>query len=188
MAANLNSAEFNYAGSGEVYLAPVGTAMPAAETTALNAAFLGLGYTTEDGVSIQPTIEMNEVRSWQSAYATDRRVNSRDLTISATLQQLNNVTFRTNFGGGSFALGTGTYTYTPPAEADIDYKAMIIHWVDGTEITRLLVPKVLVSESGALQLQRATPTEIAITWGLISTGVGNPFTVVSNRAEFATPV
>jgi len=185
MAANLNSAEFAYAGSGEIYLAPVGTAMPAAETTALNAAFLGLGYTTEDGVSIQPSTEMNEVRSWQSAYATDRRVNTRALTVSATMQQLNSVIFKATFGGGSFALGTGTYTYTPPAEAFIDYYAMIVHWADGADLTRLLVPKVLVSEPGALQLQRATPSSIQLTFGLITTGVGNPYTVLSNRAEFA---
>jgi hypothetical protein len=182
-----DSGQFNYGGSGEVYLAPVGTAMPAAETEALNALFLGLGYTTEDGVTIQPSVEMNEVRSWQSGYPTDRRVNTRDLTIQATLQQLNKDTFKANFGGGTWATATGTHTYTPPAEADIDYKALIVHWADGVDITRLLVPKVLVSEQGSLQIQRATPSEMGITWGLITTGVGNPYTVISNRPEWATP-
>ena len=187
MASNLASAEFNYGGSGELFLAPVGTAMPTDEDTALNALFLGLGYTTEDGATIQPSVEMNEVRSWQSAYPTDRRVNTRDLTVAATLQQVNKVTFQANFGGGTWATGTGTHTYTPPAEADIDYKALIVEWKDGTDITRLLIPKVLVSEAGALQIQRATPSEVALTWGLITTGVGNPYTVVSNRAEFDSP-
>lgn len=181
----LNSAEFSYAGDGEVYVAPVGTAMPVAYNDALNAAFLGLGYTTEDGVAITPSLETSEVRSWQSFEPTDRRITSRNLSISATLQQLNKTTWDLNMGGGSWATSTGTHTFTPPDPEDIDYRALIVHWEDGSDITRLLIPKVLVTEPGSFQLSRSNPSEIALTFGIISTGVGNPYTVTSNRAEFA---
>lgn len=182
----LNSAELQFAGNGEVYVAPVGTAMPPDEDTALNAAFIGLGYTTEDGVTVTPSAEMTETRGWQSAYVLDRRVSTRDLQMSFTLLQVNKETFKLMFGGGSWVTATGTHTFTPPSPETIDYRAVVLHLVDGAELTRILVPKVLVSEPGAIQIRRNEPSAVAMTLGMVATGVGNPYTVVSNAARFAT--
>ena len=52
-----------YAGGG-IYWAPVGTALPTDEMTPLPAAYIPLGYVSEDGV--QPTRDTNieKIKAW----------------------------------------------------------------------------------------------------------------------------
>jgi hypothetical protein len=48
---SLETSEVRAGITGELYAAPVGTALPTDTSTALNAAFKGLGYFSEDGVT-----------------------------------------------------------------------------------------------------------------------------------------
>lgn len=179
-----DSANLQYGGDGGVYIGPVGTTAPTDVATALNAGFIELGYTTEDGVTITPSTNTNSIPAWQSFYAIDRRVTSRDLTISFSLLEVKADTFELNFDG-TFATAGGVHTFTPASPETITYKALVIEWEDGSEITRLHVPKVMVSEPGSMQIRRADPSTLDMTLGLITTGSGNPFTVLSNAANFA---
>jgi len=54
--------EVRVAGSGHVYLAPVGTAMPT-DTAALPADWVDLGYVTEDGVMFNFDRETEDLNS-----------------------------------------------------------------------------------------------------------------------------
>lgn len=182
----LDSSQLQYAGNGQVFVAPVGTVMPTDVTTALGVAFVGLGYTTPDGVTLSPTQDTNDVSAWQSFYPIDRRVTSRDFSISFSLLQVNKETFKLTFGGGTWTTATGTHKFTPPAAEEIDYRAAIVELVDGANTTRVLVPKVMVSDPGAIQVRRSDPASVDITLGLVTTGSGDPFTVLSNDAKFAT--
>lgn len=179
----LTASELAYAGNGEVYVAPVGTAMPTLTSTALNAAFNGLGYTTEDGVTFTPSADTNEIRAWQAFYPLDRRVTARGMEVSFTLMQANARTFALNFNG-VFAANSAEWKFTPSAPEVIDYRAMIVHLVDGADITRLLIPKVMVSSPGSIQYKRSDPAEIALTLSLITTGSGDPFNVLSTKSSF----
>lgn len=181
----LDSTQLQYAGNGEVYVAPVGTALPTTEVVALNAAFVGLGYTTEDGVTLAPSVDMSETRAWQSFYSIDRRVTSRDLNVTFSLLQVNKETFKLTFGGGSWATTTGTHKYTPPTPQTIDYRAVVVELVDGSYTTRVLIPKVMVSDPGSIQVRRSDPATIDLTLALITTGSGDPFNVLSNDPKFA---
>ena len=180
----LDSSNLHYAGNGEVYVAPVGTTMPTTPTAALNVAFVGLGYTTEDGVTITPSTNTNTIPAWQSFYPVDRRVTSRDLTVSCSLLEVKADTFELNFDG-AWATNTGVHTFTPASPESITYKALVVEWEDGSETTRLLIPKVNVSEPGSFQIRRADPSTLDITFGLITTGSGNPYTLLSDAASFA---
>lgn len=182
----LASSELQYAGNGEVYVAPVGTTMPTDVTTALAVTWIGLGYTTPDGVRLSPSMDINDIDAWQSLYPIDKRVSSRDLQIGFSLLQVNKETFKLTFGGGTWSTVTGTHKFVPPAPEAIDYRAVVVELIDGANKTRVLVPKVMVSDPGELQIRRSEPAAIDITLSLVTTGSGDPYNVLSNDAKFAT--
>lgn len=50
--------------NGSIFRAPLGTALPTAVGTTLNAAFVGLGYVSTEGVTNSSTIEANPIKAW----------------------------------------------------------------------------------------------------------------------------
>lgn len=135
------------AGNGTLYVAAVGTALPTAPDGALNAAFIGLGYTAEDGASFKSTPDITEHRAWQSQDAIRRAVKSRELEIGCELLQWNESTVVVAFGGGSIS-GSGPYTYTLPVagEALAEY-AVILDVQDGTRLTRIIIPRMSITDA-----------------------------------------
>ena len=49
---------------GSIFRAPIGTALPTDATTALNVAFVGMGYVSEDGVTNSTDMEMENIKAW----------------------------------------------------------------------------------------------------------------------------
>ena len=50
--------------NGAVFWAPAGTTLPTDASTSLSAAFVNLGYISEDGVTISTSEETTEIKSW----------------------------------------------------------------------------------------------------------------------------
>lgn len=174
--------------SGSVHVAPVGTAGPSDIATALNAAFIDLGYVSEDGVSITPGMDVSEVNAWQSFYAVRRIVTGRTLEVGFSLLQWNENSIKLAFGGGTVTTTAGPpayYTYSPPAPADLDYRAVVVQWADGTKDYRLHIPKALVTDTSSLSLNRTDPAGLALTFSVQATDGANPFTLITDDPAFA---
>lgn len=145
------------AGNGEAYVAPVGTALPATATTALNSAFSGLGYHTEDGVSYNRELNVTEFPAWQSHDAIRRERDTSPFTITfALLQFLNEINIPFVFGGGSIStVGTNLYKYSPPADSDaLDEKSLIVDVDDGPARIRFVIPRGTVTDAVSSQFAR----------------------------------
>lgn len=174
--------------NGSVYVAPVGTVGPADIATALNASFIDLGFVSEDGIEITPGMDSSEINAWQSFYPVRRLVTARTLEIGFTLLQWNEDSIALAFGGGSVATTAGppaVYTYTPPSPDEIDYRALVIEWQDDTKSYRLHVPKVLVTDTSALSLNRTDPAGLALTFSTQATDGANAFTLITDDPAFA---
>lgn len=50
--------------SGSVYVAPLGTALPTDATTELPAAYVGLGYVSEDGLENSTDMSISTIKEW----------------------------------------------------------------------------------------------------------------------------
>jgi len=50
--------------TGAIYRAPLGTALPTAVDTALNAAFVASGYINEDGIELTPELSTKDIKDW----------------------------------------------------------------------------------------------------------------------------
>ena len=143
-----DSTETVVGGTGEVYAAPVGTPLPTSPDAALNGAFVGLGFHTEDGVSVNKTLEVTEHGAWQTKHPIRRDRESEDFQINFSLLQWNENNVPLAFGGGEIVdLGGGGYRYNPPAEGDaLDERALVADVIDGDNILRFVVPRGTITE------------------------------------------
>lgn len=64
-ATNVSTGKPNIAGA--VFVAPIGTTVPTDATTALDEAFVCLGYVSEDGLENENEIDMSEIKEWGGA-------------------------------------------------------------------------------------------------------------------------
>ena len=176
------------AGDASVHVAPVGTAGPADIATALNVAFLDLGYTSEDGIETTPGMDITDIRTHQALYPVRRVVTGRSLEFGFTLMEWNQKSIKLAFGGGSFATTAGPpafYTYTPPDPEDVDYRALVLEWADGAKNYRLHVPKVLVTDTSAITLARTDASGIPLTFSVIATDGADPYSFITDDPAFA---
>src|SRR4051812_32430856 len=86
---------------GQVYVAPVGTALPSDVDDNLNAAFVGLGYTTDDGVTWNVSRDIADIGAWQAFDPIRSLLTGREVQASFGLQQWNESTVPLAFGGGA---------------------------------------------------------------------------------------
>lgn len=157
--------EIHVASNGQVYVAPVGTALPVSPTASLNAAFVGLGYCTVDGVTINVAPDIQEIMSWQSRQATRRQLMAQDVTATFTLQQFNEDTVPLAFGGGSVVLvSAGVYRFDLPTDGALDERAMIIDGVDGSVHMRIVLPRGNVTEAVEMKFARDSESQLPITF------------------------
>jgi hypothetical protein len=78
--------------TGALSVAPIGTPVPTTPTAALNSAFVGLGYTDEDGVTLTNDPTVTDFAVWQSRNPARRELTSLTISVTAKLAQWNETT------------------------------------------------------------------------------------------------
>lgn len=183
-----DSSEYVVGGTGQVYVGSVGATAPTDSTTAPSvASWTGLGYHTEDGVSISHSVEVARFRAWQSRSDTRRDRDSETFRVSFALQQWNENNVPLAFGGGAIT-GSGPYTFTPADDdAALSEKALLVDVVDGSNRLRFVIPRGTVVESVETQFARTQEAVLPITFeALEPTEGGASWYFYTNAAGFAT--
>lgn len=172
--------------NGTIRVAPVGTAAPADETAAPAAGWVDLGFTDDNGVTFQDSKTLQAIAVWQLFYAARRIVTARDFTVSFALRQWDKLTVPLAFGGGAVTLvAADHYKYTPPSPADVDERALMVDWADGTKAYRLMVPRGLVTDNVQTQLHRPSAADLPITFSVIGSDSSDPWYLLTNDPSFA---
>lgn len=172
--------------SGTVYLAPVATAAPTSESSALNAAFIEQGFISADGVTIRDSKDVAEVTAWQTPYAVRRLVTGRTFEVEFALEQVNWSSLPFAMGGGTLSEPTaGHYKYLPPDADDLDPRAMVIEWADGASRNyRLYIPQGIVTAPVEFTVKRDEAAMFPITFGAIFDGTNDVYTLFSDDVAF----
>ncbi len=184
MAVLTNANQIVVGASGNVYVAPVGTAAPTDLTTAMAAAWIDLGFLTEDGVTFTPSWDIEEISAWQSFRPVRRISTSRSEEVSFEMQQWNKFNFPLAFGGGSVTTTTGVHKFIPPTASARDERAMVIDWADGTKKYRLIIPKGEVTDGGEMNLTRTDSASLPVTFAINGTDGTDPFYLLTDDAAF----
>ena len=183
-----DAAEVRIAGNGGLYLAPLGSTLPTDAETALDAAFVDLGYFSEDGVTVSPERTIEKFRAWQSRKPVRQSVTADDITISGSLLQWNNDSIPVFFGGGTVVETTGPpayWTYTPPSSGAIDERAMVLEWIDGSYTYRLVAARTVNGELGEITLTGTALGELPINVEILEpSGGGDSFELITNDPAF----
>lgn len=183
-----NADELVVAKNGQVYVAPVGTALPTTPSGALNAAFVGLGFIDADGATITVDPDIQEIMAWQSRQAVRRELSAQAINAAFKLLQWNENSVALAFGGGTVStVGGGGYRFDFPAdEAALDERSLVIDALDGAERHRFVFPRGNVTESVETQFQRTEAAVLPITFkALEPTTGGAPAYYLTDSVAFA---
>lgn len=178
------------AGTGQVYVAAVGSTAPTSESSALSAStWSGLGYTTEEGVSTNFSVEIQKFGAWQSKNDIRRERGDEVFRVTFNLLQWNEVNVPFVFGGGAISdLGGGSYKFTPPAStAALAEKSLVADVVDGSSRLRFYIPRGTVVDAVDSQFNRSGLGTLPVAFEAMEPDDGTPsWSFFSNLASFAT--
>lgn len=183
----LDSSEVFVGNSGNVWLAPVGTPLPTADGTALNAAFIDLGYFNENGVAMTNGRTISEVRAWQS-YAPLRRIVASMITSWAfSMLQVNSFNLAVAFGGGTVTEPTtGHFNYTAPTPAEgITQWALVLDIQDEAGKLRFTTSKVELEGDVSLAFTRNEALVLPVTLTVLDPGTSALFNILSDLPQLS---
>jgi hypothetical protein len=143
----LSTSQVGVAVTGEISVAPTGTALPTDTTTALNAAFKGLGYVSDDGITENVDRSIDDLVAWQNATVVRSVVTDAKITYEFTLWQTNVDVVQT-VNGVTVTQSAPHGTYGMVAGTTGGNKAWVLYIVDGAEIKRIVIATGEITERG----------------------------------------
>lgn len=134
---------------GAVFRAPVGTALPTSAGAELNAAFVGLGFVSDDGITNDAGVETNEVRSWGGDVVLTTQESRSDTFAMTLIEALNTEVLKT-FHGEDNVTGTlaAGITVTANGKELGTYSYVIDMIMRDNAIKRIVIPTAQISETG----------------------------------------
>lgn len=149
--------------TGAVYVAPSGSTAPTDATTALDGAFVDLGYIHEDGVTESHDTDTNDIRAWQNGDIVRKVQTSHDLTYSFTMLETNAATleeFYGDFTDGGVGADSVEITGT-----QLPNRAWVLSVLDGDHTIRVYIADGQITERGEIMYANGDPVgrEVTVT-------------------------
>lgn len=160
--------------SGAIYRAPTGTTLPTDASTALDNAFVELGYVSEDGLVNTNSPETENIKDWGGTDVLNVLTEKTD-EWQCTLIEVLNVNVLKAIYGASNVTGTLTTGITVTANTDEQEEAA---WVvdmvmrNGV-LKRAVIPNGKISELGDITYKRDEAVGYEITLTGLADASGN---------------
>ncbi|MFG3582563.1 hypothetical protein [Streptomyces sp. NPDC047990] len=171
-APNVDASKIQFASNGYVYMAPaVGATLPVAvgDGKTAPAGYKSLGYVSDAGVTITPTINTDPVNVWQSAVPVLFNVTSAMFAIQVTFTETNISTTELFYGAqwveveDQSAQPTGTFRLDLSSTPDLQEISLVVDWGQGDNQSRVVIPRAMIAERGAITLHRTSNQEYQLT-------------------------
>lgn len=136
---------------GAIFVAPAGTALPTDATTALAAAFLNVGFISEDGVTNSIETDSEEIKAWGGDTVLEPQT-SRKETFSFTMIETNEVSLKQVFGEENVTVDSSTNKITVKhnGKEKSEYVYVIEVLMTGNRVKRQVIPRGKVTEIGEI--------------------------------------
>lgn len=166
---DLNPTAVRVGVTGKVYVAPLGTTLPTDVTTALNAAFVSVGFISEDALVEQLNITTERLRAWQRPVGIRSLTTEVEWTFQFGMLETSPLVLDLYYGGAETDVTGGVASTGILAWPTSTQRAMVVEIEDGDVITRYAIP---VTEIGDREEVNHTNTEGTI-WGVTVNVMGS---------------
>ena len=129
-----------------VYAAPLGTALPTSATASLNAAFVDLGWVSEDGVTNSISREVTKHRAWGGEVVKVTQDNYTE-TVRLTLLESSAEVLSVVYGEDNVTENGDTIT-VEHSRLMLGRQSFVIDFIDGDKAGRIVVREGQVTELG----------------------------------------
>ena len=131
----LDSDNVRVAVSGAVYVAPTGTSAPTTSSSALDAAFVDLGYVSADGISESIDRSTTQIRAWQNGSLVREVTAEGTYSVSMTFIETNEAVLELYYGTAN---ASGQFDIDPTSTGG--RKSFVLDIVDGSNVERIYIP------------------------------------------------
>lgn len=167
--------------NGRIYVAPVGTTAPVDATTAWGTDWADLGYMTDDGVEVDPSLDFTDIPVWQDLNPVRSNPKSATTTFKFTCVETSPGTVALFLPDATITQTTTLATIAVPAVPGSDFRAFGFEWNDGDKTNRICLPKGLVKDRGSLTLNRNGAAQYELTVTAYSNGTDTAYTWLSDN-------
>jgi hypothetical protein len=154
--------------TGTVWIADIGSTVPADITTTPNASWTDLGYTTEDGVVFSLDQQTQDLNGWQSLEPLRLIVTSEPKAFQFTLRQVERNTWTTAFNGTITTLSANNFKWTPPASGFTVQKMFLVEFTDGALKYRLVYRNCQQQNARTLTLNRSDAVNLPLDYRVLA--------------------
>jgi len=161
--------------AGAIYRAPLGTALPTDATTNLAAAFVDMGYVSEDGVTNANGPETEKIRAWGGQTVLIVSTEKPDTFQLTFLESLNANVLETVYGTDNVTVDTsaGTIAVVANAEALDDHVYVMDLALRGGALKRIVIPQGSLSELGDIVYKDDEAVGYKVTLDCLPDASGN---------------
>lgn len=136
--------------TGAVFVAPAGTTVPTDATTALNAAFKGLGYVSEDGLVNSVETDTENVNAWGGDLVLVGQTSFSE-TFTVNLLETNADALKVYYGDDNVTVSGDSITITQNSEQLPTVVVVFELVLTGGRVKRIVVPNAqIVDRSGEI--------------------------------------
>lgn len=151
----VDSSKIKIAGSGAIWYAPAGSTLPSDSTTALDAAFVNVGYIDDGGFELSQDLKTKEVAAWQTAEVVRMITTGLTRSVKFTGIETNKTSVQLAWGGATVVAGSqGAYSLTLPASQTTQEFVLVLDWNDGTTSQRIVIKRATFKSLPSVKFSR----------------------------------
>lgn len=159
---------------GAAYCAPIGTSLPENTTGELAAAFKGLGYISEDGLTNSNTATSEQIKAWGGDVVLDTQTEKPDTFKFKLIEALNVDVLKFVYGDSNVTgtLETGIALSASSAEA-VECSLVFEMVLKNNVAKRIVVPRAKITSVGEINYGDASAVGYEVTVSAYADADGN---------------
>lgn len=144
-----------------VFAAPLGTPLPTSATASLNAAFVDLGWVSEDGVTNTITRDVTRHKAWGGETVKTTQDNYTETVKFALLESSADV-LKVVYGADNVVESNGAVA-VQHSSLQLERQSFVVDFIDGDRVGRILIREGLVTEIGDVRYSHKDMTMYDLT-------------------------